>query len=257
MTGEAVRKRVVRRGETPVLGVGFPTRYEVWRDDDPAKPELTLHSRELRDGRELGPEFKDALLAFGARNGVEPPREMATAEPTGFAIEMRTTSKHNRSNLLPESVVYTKRVLGDKDAVLSETIVRYEFDWDWPATILLDRPLAASPDGSEPSPSQVNHKPEPTSPDGSRVASLKSRPPPRYPPSAIRRRESGTTIVRGRVGADGVGRDLVVVQSSGSAALDEAAVESLRHANFHPALEAHTPIESEVEIPTDFRLNEM
>ena len=63
--------------------------------------------------------------------------------------------------------------------------------------------------------------------------------------------------VGARVGADGMARDLVVVRSSGSAALDEAAVESLRHARFHPALEDHAPIESEVEIPTNFRLGDV
>ncbi|MFX4558847.1 TonB family protein, partial [Acinetobacter baumannii] len=40
-------------------------------------------------------------------------------------------------------------------------------------------------------------------------------PPPRYPPQALRRGESGTVLVRVRVGADGTLEDVSIADSSG------------------------------------------
>ncbi len=79
-------------------------------------------------------------------------------------------------------------------------------------------------------------------------------PSPVYPRASRRLNESGLVVVRVFVGADGMPRQLQVMQSSGFARLDEAALEGVRHARFKPPTENGHPIAGWARIPIPFEL---
>ncbi len=79
--------------------------------------------------------------------------------------------------------------------------------------------------------------------------------PPAYPETARQRGIEGTVILLVRVGRDGEVRDVAVSKGSGSALLDEAALEAVRRWRFHPASLGSLPVESFVEVPIRFRLD--
>lgn len=78
-------------------------------------------------------------------------------------------------------------------------------------------------------------------------------PPPPYPPAALRRGESGTTVVRVDVDASGHPIGISVVQRSGSRELDRAAVDAVRDWRFQPAHSKGQPVAASLEIPFDFK----
>jgi len=77
-------------------------------------------------------------------------------------------------------------------------------------------------------------------------------PSPRYPPAALRRRESGTVLVRVDVGPDGVPTSTSLVESSGSRDLDRAALDSVRRWRFRPAQVNGRPMVGSVVVPINF-----
>lgn len=81
-----------------------------------------------------------------------------------------------------------------------------------------------------------------------------SSPAPRYPPSALRRRETGTVRVRVDVGPDGVPTATSVVESSQSRDLDRAAVDAVRRWRFRPAQANGHPTVGSVVVPISFQL---
>lgn len=81
-----------------------------------------------------------------------------------------------------------------------------------------------------------------------------SSPAPRYPPSALRRRETGTVQVRVDVGPDGVPTSTSIVASSNSRALDRAAADAVRRWRFRPAQADGRPVAGSVVVPISFEL---
>lgn len=79
-------------------------------------------------------------------------------------------------------------------------------------------------------------------------------PGPRYPPAALRRRESGTVLVRVDVDASGRPAGVALEQRSGSRELDRAALEAVREWRFQPAQRDGQPVPGSLVIPIDFRL---
>ena len=79
-------------------------------------------------------------------------------------------------------------------------------------------------------------------------------PPPDYPPRARRLGLEGEVLIRTRVLPNGESGELVLVQSSGYALLDQAAMEAVRKWRFRPARHGNELIVSWVEIPVRFRL---
>lgn len=77
-------------------------------------------------------------------------------------------------------------------------------------------------------------------------------PQPRYPPSALRRGESGTVRVRVDVDAQGQPAGVALIQRSGSRDLDRAAMEVVRKWRFQPAQRDGKAVASSIEIPIDF-----
>ncbi|MBK6333013.1 MAG: energy transducer TonB [Thermomonas sp.] len=79
-----------------------------------------------------------------------------------------------------------------------------------------------------------------------------SRPPPRYPPEALRRNIGGSVRVQATVAADGSVERLDLAQSSGNRDLDRAALEAVRRWRFQPAQRNGQPVSATVIIPLEF-----
>jgi protein TonB len=78
--------------------------------------------------------------------------------------------------------------------------------------------------------------------------------PPRYPLIARRNGVEGTVRLKVFVSKDGKPAQVQLDQSSGSAALDSAALDAVRGWQFLPARRGQEPIESWVVVPVVFRL---
>jgi TonB family protein len=77
---------------------------------------------------------------------------------------------------------------------------------------------------------------------------------PPYPPEARKQGVEGTVKLRVTVSAQGTAQAVAIAQSSGNAALDEAAVMHLQRARFAPALHDGNPIDSTIVFRVKFRL---
>ena len=79
-------------------------------------------------------------------------------------------------------------------------------------------------------------------------------PPPRYPPIARRLGEQGRIVLRVRVDAGGNPASVEVVEGSGSPRLDAAALQTVASWRFTPAMRGATPVDSWVQVPIVFKL---
>jgi protein TonB len=78
--------------------------------------------------------------------------------------------------------------------------------------------------------------------------------PPVYPPRCLRMGIEGTVRVRVLVGENGRVQEVTVGKSSGDAALDEAAMEAVRHWRFEPAKRDGVPVRAWAVVPIEFKL---
>ncbi len=85
-------------------------------------------------------------------------------------------------------------------------------------------------------------------------ADLTSNPPPNYPNEAIRDRLQGTVVLRLEVDSTGQVTRVEVVQSSGHASLDQAAVDAVQRWHGQPARRFGKSISSKEVLPIRFRL---
>lgn len=81
-----------------------------------------------------------------------------------------------------------------------------------------------------------------------------STPSPDYPYSARKRRREGLVLIGLEVAADGSVSAARVLESSGDASLDEAALSTLGRWKLRPATMAGRPVAGRVEVPVRFRL---
>jgi protein TonB len=81
-------------------------------------------------------------------------------------------------------------------------------------------------------------------------------PTPEYPEEARREGREGRVLLRVLVDEQGRSKSAEVNQSSGSEALDQAAVQAIRSWRFSPARYGDKPVENWVKIPIDFRLTD-
>jgi protein TonB len=86
--------------------------------------------------------------------------------------------------------------------------------------------------------------------------SYRKNPEPAYPASARRRRQEGLVLLRVEVTAEGRASRVDLAQSSGSSALDQAALDAVRSWEFEPARRGARAIASEIEVPVRFRLTD-
>lgn len=81
-------------------------------------------------------------------------------------------------------------------------------------------------------------------------------PPPPYPDLAKQMRQEGIVMLSVDVNKEGDPVDVEIIQSSGFRLLDQAAVKAVRHWKFQPGRVGDIAIESKVEVPIRFRLQE-
>lgn len=137
---------------------------------------------------------------------------------------------------------------------------------DVPAPVLaLPEPRAATePAVTVPAPKPAETRPAPaeTKTDVASVAvtppsfsaAYLQNPPPRYPPSARRSGTQGTVTLKVLVTREGLPGRVELAKSSGSAPLDQAALETVKTWRFAPARRGTESIESTVLVPIVFRL---
>ena len=106
---------------------------------------------------------------------------------------------------------------------------------------------------SSPSKGDGGDKSATITPPGFNAAYLRN-PPPRYPVSARRNGEQGTVTLRVLVTREGGASTVSVDKTSGSTALDQAAVEAVRGWKFVPARQGAQAVEAWVLVPVVFRL---
>lgn len=95
----------------------------------------------------------------------------------------------------------------------------------------------------------------PGEPGADRVARPASgNEPPKYPWRARVRGDEGRVVVSVWISAEGEAERLAVLQSSGHAALDRAAIEAVGHWHFEPARRAGAETASMLYVPVIFRL---
>jgi len=97
--------------------------------------------------------------------------------------------------------------------------------------------------------------PEPAAaPSKQAVPLYLNNPPPEYPPAARRRGYEGTVMMEVFVDREGKVRDLRLVQSSGHAMLDRAAMGAVKGWRFEPASQGEEKVDMWVKVPLTFRL---
>lgn len=79
---------------------------------------------------------------------------------------------------------------------------------------------------------------------------------PEYPGQARKMGWEGTTLLKVLVDQQGKSKIVKISRSSGFETLDKAAVEAVKHWQFHPARSGTGPVESWVKIPIVFNLKE-
>jgi protein TonB len=85
-------------------------------------------------------------------------------------------------------------------------------------------------------------------------ARYRDTPRPDYPDSARREGREGSVLLRVLVDEQGRSKKIEINSSSGSEALDHAAIEALRRWRFHPARYGDQPVEGWLRVPIEFRL---
>lgn len=79
---------------------------------------------------------------------------------------------------------------------------------------------------------------------------------PVYPEEARKEGLQGTVRVKVVVGVDGLVESAEVLESSGAAILDEAALESAKNYRFNPATREGAPVRCAVVLPVHYRLGD-
>jgi len=103
-----------------------------------------------------------------------------------------------------------------------------------------------------PPPVAAAPKPRPVAPAMSQPQPI-STPSPKYPMQALRNGDQGTVMVSAEVDIAGVPSSVEVAKSSGSRALDRAAVDAVKHWRFRPAMTDGRPTPGRVQVPITFK----
>ncbi len=88
------------------------------------------------------------------------------------------------------------------------------------------------------------------------VAGMESDRPPAYPEMARRRGQQGRVVLHVNVSAEGMPVTVAVVETSGFASLDAAAMSAVQRWRFMPATRAGTAVPAVAEVPVRFRLTD-
>ena len=86
------------------------------------------------------------------------------------------------------------------------------------------------------------------------VVNALHNPKPRYPRSAVRKRQQGVVVLTVKVAADGSVANVAIAESSGHVLLDREARNTVMHWQFEPARYGEVTLQSEIQIPIRFDL---
>ncbi len=132
-----------------------------------------------------------------------------------------------------------------------------------PAATQLAKASASRPAANAPAAPPTSATASPAAPQRAMAALVPPHPlsaadgnhAPLYPISAARRREQGRVVLDVDVTADGRADAIRIATSSGSPALDRAAIEAVRLWRFNPATRGGTPVPATAEVPINFTLS--
>jgi protein TonB len=128
-----------------------------------------------------------------------------------------------------------------------------------------EKPAAIAPAPTKPMTSDTTHAlstshssgPEPpAAPLRQALPLYLKNPSPEYPHAARRRGYEGTVMMEVFVDREGKVRDLRLVQSSGHAMLDRAAMRAVKGWRFEPAKQGEEKVDMWVKVPLTFRLKD-
>lgn len=91
----------------------------------------------------------------------------------------------------------------------------------------------------------------PATPPPTELVALQT-PPPQYPLEAACSGKDGTSTLKVVVGTAGTPTEVTVLRSSGTAALDQAAVAAVKTWKFKPATRAGQPVPQTINVPVNF-----
>lgn len=116
-------------------------------------------------------------------------------------------------------------------------------------------PAPEAPPAPSSSPGSPASAPDATSREPTIDASFKGNPLPVYPSVSRRLGEEGVVVLRVLIGTDGRAAEVRISKSSGSARLDQAAIEAIGQWRFIAATRAGRPVAAWYEWRWEFRLN--
>ncbi len=86
------------------------------------------------------------------------------------------------------------------------------------------------------------------------VVNALHNPKPRYPRSAVRKRQQGVVVLTVKIAGDGSVANVAIAESSGHVLLDREARNTVMHWQFEPARYGEVTLQSEIQIPIRFDL---
>ena len=186
----------------------------------------------LRDGRPAQPGALEVKL--------EPPQPLPVAPPEPNE-EPRKAPPPRKMERAPQRTEPSRNDV----LALPEAKAPAESTFSVPATKPAEPPAAPEPKG------KVVSAPAPLT----AATYLRTSEPP-YPMAARRAGEQGTVVLRALVTTEGPPARVDLHKSSGSAHLDNAAIETVKGWRFRPARRGNEVVESWVEVPVRFNLKE-
>lgn len=184
------------------------------------------------------------------------------ARPLPMAPQVASVDKPQRQSRQPEDSAPARK---PRRQIETATVLAVPRELGLPEPLVSvpapERRAAMDPPAPAPTPPERERavakiesaSPEQTSPPVFNAAYLRN-PEPRYPLSARRRGEQGTVVIKVLVTREGTAGSVSVDKGSGSTALDQAALETVRTWRFTPARRGEEAIESSVLVPVVFRL---
>ena len=159
--------------------------------------------------------------------------------------EFRSDSSPRPAESMPETLLATMPMLQRKPAAEMQPAVAVEDEVTERSKVT--KPLDAPTVVSNPMAQLVGIEKE-------RLADLSQNQPPPYPAEAIQRRLEGVVLLELQVSSQGTVTDVSVVESSGHAVLDKAAIKAVASWTGEPAKRWGRAIESTTRLPIRFRL---
>lgn len=170
--------------------------------------------------------------------------ELVAAPAAGEVVEQSIMAQASRENVISEEVAIPTppSVQPEEKIVAPNPALKSQAVGDGSSKIAGKDETTLSSSGA----GQVTEKP----------GYLKNPPPP-YPAEAIRKSQEGLVMLSVWVSRSGTVQKAEISQSSGFAVLDQSALKTVKKWKFNPARSGALAVESQVNIPVRFRLEDV